>query len=298
MESLEAIFKDTKKRMQKGVLSRDQDSQQQIDKIIRAMEDYILNAFPSGRVSYRYQGTLEQALAELRDTANSTNSRPMQEMCDKATRVVANTQKKIEEERAENLPEVERKGEERKAFGKGKEQLGEGRREVNHSSAHSRLEAAVQVAYNKVRSASLADMGLRAPEMFTVEVTVQRVFENNSKLFEQIFDKNIDFVDHLLGKEYDDLEQVVAGNLRREMLKEEQVRLEASAESRNGAPALKSDILSDEPLSGSPWDLRNFGTSREEVQKKTARVSQEARESVDKPKDTPKNKPLETDFII
>lgn len=296
MEILEEIFKDTKKRMQKSVIGRDEESQRKVDEIIKQMQARILDAFPRGRVSYKYQGTLEQALAELKGIANSTNTRSMQEMCDYATAIVSRTEKKIEEDREEEISEDERKREEQETFEKGREELRAGKKDVNRRNAESRLQDAVQDAFNKIKRAPLADMGLRAPEMFSVEVAVEQVFKAYPQLFNQLFDKNIDVVGQLLGKEYDDLEQVTLGDLKREMLKEEQAILEARAISAKRTSALREDVLDDEPLK--PWDLRNYGTSREKVQNKTARVSQDARKAEDKPKDSTKNKPLETDWII
>lgn len=293
MESLEEIFKDTKKRMQKSVIGRDEESQRKVDEIIKQMQDRILAAFPMGRVSYKYQGTLEQALAELKGIANSANTRSIQEMCDRATGIVTKTEKKIEEEREENLAPEERKEKDRKAFEDGREDLREGRKEVNRRSVESRLKDAVQTAFDKIRRAPLADMGLRVPEMFSVEVAVDQVFKAYPQMFNQLFDKNVDIVGQLLVKEYDDLEQVTLGNLKREMLKREQATTEVHDVSAKRAPALRADFLDDEPLE--PWDLRNYGTSKEAVQKK----SEEAvRESSDKPEAAPKNKPLETDWII
>lgn len=291
METLEEIFKDAKKRMQRKVLERDDESQRKVIEIIKQMQDRILSAFPGHRAPYKYQGVLEQALAELRDIANSTNTRTMQEMCDRATGIVTRTEKKIEEEREENLTPEERKQKDRKAFGEGREDMHEGKREVNRRSAEGRLQSAVQTAFDKIRRAPLSNIGLRGPEIFSVEVAVDQVFKAYPQLFNQLFDKNVESVNKLLGKEYDDLEQVVTGELKREAQKEEQAHLEARARVSKGV--LRSDILDDEPLK--PWDLRNYGTSKEVVQKKSEEATQE---SSDKPKDPPKNKQLSTDWII
>lgn len=261
MENLEEIFKGTKKRMQKGVFDRDTESQAKVQEIIRQMEDTILRAF-RGRVPYKYQGTLEQALAELRDTANSVNTRPLQELCDRATSIVARTEKEVEEGREENLPAEDRKREEQKVFSQGREDIRGGKREVDRYSAEKRLEEAVQTAFNKIKGASLADSGLRAPEIFSVEVTRDQVFKAYPQLFNKLFDKNIEVVDGLILKEYDELEQVTLGDLK--------------------------------PRAS--WDLRNYGTSREAIQQKTTEAVRMADE---KPKGEPKrSEPLPTDWII
>ena len=52
MESLETIFKDTKKRMQRGVFDRDYESQRKVTEIIKQMQEEILAAFTECIVPY------------------------------------------------------------------------------------------------------------------------------------------------------------------------------------------------------------------------------------------------------
>ena len=265
MESLETIFKDTKKRMQRGVFDRDYESQRKVTEIIKQMQEEILAAFTECIVPYKYQGVLEQALAELRDIVNSINTRPTQEMCDRATGIVARTKKKIEEDRDAGLTSDERKKGGRQAFKDGREGMCQSKRDVDCVSAEKRLGDAVQTAFNKIKKASIADIGLSTSDMFSVNLAVDQVFNVYPERLNQLFGENIDAVDVLICKEFAELEEAVIGRVKNENLK--------------------------------PWDLRNFGTSQREVQEKIADVAQAAKDAQDKLKERSGSQ-LNTDFTI
>lgn len=215
-------------------------------------------------------------------------------MCDRATSIVASVGKENRSRQRRKFVGRGQKKRREKNFSKGREDIHQGKGEVNRNSAEEALKDAVQKAFDKVRRASLAGSGLRSPDMFTVEIKRDKVFEAASALFPKLFNENVQVVDGVITKEFDELEQVVAGNLKRELQKTGEIVAQASRVAEGKVPALSADILSDTPLK--PWDLRNYGTTQAEVQKKT---SQAVKESDEKPKADPKdNKKLLTDLII